>query len=93
MYSKLCIAGFVAALVAIAQADAGHNRPSYLHKNGTDHSPAPSQAALSTGTGSGPGESGDTTLTYTLGSGSSTTVITTIIHHTAFETNTAVSTD
>ena len=92
MYSKLAVA-FVAALAAGAQASYGHNYHSFLHKNGTYHTPKLSQGALSTGTGSGPGESGDTTLTYTIGSGSSTTVITTTIHHTAFETNTAVSTD
>ena len=92
MYSKLAVA-FVAALAAGAQANYGHNHHASFHKNGTHHSPELSQAALSTGTGSGPGESGDTTLTYTIGSGSSTTVITTTIHHTAFETNTAVSTN
>ena len=92
MYSKLSVA-FVAALAASAQANYGHNHHGSLHKNGTHHSAELSQAALSTGTGSGPGESGDTTLTYTLGSGASTTVITTTIHHTAFETNTAVCTD
>lgn len=89
MYSKLSVA-FVAALAAGAQAHYGNNHHGSLHKNGTHHSPELSQAALSTGTGSGPGESGDTTLTYTLGSGASTTVITTTIHHTAVETNTAV---
>ena len=92
MYSKFSVA-FVAALAAVVQADYGHSHHASFHKNGTQPSPEPSQAALSTGTGSGPGESGDTTLTYTLGSGSSTTVITTTIHHTAFETNTAVSTN
>ncbi len=90
MYSKLSVA-FVAALAAGAQAYNGHHQHGSFHKNGTHHFSALSQAALSTGTGSGPGESGDTTLTYTLGSGSSATVITTTIHHTAFETNTAVS--
>lgn len=89
MYSKLSVA-FVAALAVGAQAHYGHNHHGSLHKNGTHHSPELSQAALSTGTGSGPGQSGDTTLTYTLGSGASATVITTTIHHTAFETNTAV---
>ncbi len=46
------------------------------------------------GSGSSPssvGESGDTTLTYTIGTGSSTTVITTTIHHTIYQTATSVS--
>jgi hypothetical protein len=96
MYSKLSIA-FLAALAVVAQA--------HGHKNGTysmpsqpqgGSSPAPVPAPLSTGTGgsgSSPGQSGDTTLTYTIGSGASATVVTTTIHRTAFETQTAVSTD
>ena len=96
MYSKLSIV-FLAALAIVAQA--------HGHKNGTYSMPsqpqggnslAPVPAPLSTGTGgsgSSPGQSGDTTLTYTIGSGASATVVTTTIHRTAFETQTAVSTD
>ena len=78
-----------------------YSMPSHPNESGSGshggHPPAPVPAPLSTGTGSGsgssPGESGDTTLTYTIGSGASATVITTTIHHTAYETQTAVSTD
>lgn len=95
MYSKLSLA-FVAALAVVVQADD-------LYKNGTFTFPSGSGAPLSTGaptaTGTGAsssspssvGESGDTTLIYTLGTGSSTTVITTTIHHTIYQTESSVS--
>ena len=51
----------------------------------------PTGTAAGTGTGvsggSGPEQTGDSTLTYTLGSGDHTTVITTTIHHTNTHTD------
>ena len=38
-----------------------------------------------------PTQSGDTTLIYTIGTGSSTSVVTTTVRHTSYQTNTAVS--
>ena len=55
-----------------------------LSAGGTGSGSSPSSAGS-------PEQSGDTTLTYTVGTGSSTTVITTTIHHTVYQTNTNVS--
>ncbi len=59
--------------------------------------PLSTGAPIGTGTsasGSSPtsaGKSEDTTLTYTIGTGTSATVITTTIRHTIYQTNSAVS--
>lgn len=60
---------------------------------------APPLTTGGSGTGSSPSSAGgsseveDTTLTYTIGTGSSTIVITTTIRRTLYQTNTAVSLD
>jgi hypothetical protein len=107
LFNKFSFA-LVAGLVAVGEASHNHlnllhpKRANYNSTTVATSSVAVAPAALSTGVsdpaapsavGSASSGSDDVTLTYTLGAGTSTTVVTTTIHRTATDTHyvTAVS--